>query len=379
MSAVDELLKQPPFGLDPKAKAAVLLPAVQEELVHHQQHCGPFARWCSKQGFDAQKGIGDLAQLPFLPVNIFKRLRLSSVAEERLVRELTSSATSSQIPSRVVLDQTTRGRQVRSLTAILSHCIGGARRPFVVLDAPPGQSAASDRKLSARAAGMRGYLLAASETHYAFQADGAAPAADLSRLLQVLDELQARRVPFCLLGYTPVLYQQVVRPLYERGIRLQLPPSVFVLHFGGWKRLQDQAVTKELLTSRAAEVFGLPPHAVCDIYGFTEQLGVIYPDGPDGWKRTPAWSEVFVRDPRTLELVPDGEPGLLEFVCPLPHSYPGIAVLLDDVGRIMSRGPGPDGSQGTAFEVIGRAAGAEIRGCGDTLPPHVYRGGKRTA
>ena len=29
---------------------------------------------------------------------------------------------------------------------------------------------------------------------------------------------------------------------------------------------------------------------------------------------------------------------------------------------------------GTAFEVVGRAERAEVRGCGDTLPPRFYEG-----
>ena len=163
-----------------------------------------------------------------------------------------------------------------------------------------------------------------------------------------------------------------VRPLREQGIRIELPPLTFVIHFGGWKKLHQQAVTKPVLTAHAAEVFGLPADhryvvpAIVDIYGFTEQLGVIYPDDSQGVKRTPTYAEVLVRDPRTLEVVPDGDVGLLEFICPLPHSYPGVAVLLDDMGRIVDRDP-------TAFEVVGRAERAEPRGCGDTLPKQVYQ------
>jgi hypothetical protein len=69
-----------------------------------------------------------------------------------------------------------------------------------------------------------------------------------------------------------------------------------------------------------------------------------------------------------LEIVPDGTVGLLEFVCPLPQSYPGIAVLLDDMGRIVARDADSDGWQGTGFEIVGRAERAETRGCGDTMP-----------
>lgn len=374
ISAVDELLSLPPYGLAPEAKSAALLPAVREAFVHHCQHCPPLARWCAKQGFDPRRPVTDLARVPFLPVNIFKRLSLCSVPEGQVVRVLTSSATSSQVPSRISLDLTTRNRQVRALAAILSHRIGGERRPFIVLDAPPDGASGSDREISARQAGMRGYLIAATQKEYVLRRDGDRLSLDTERLLATLSRWKAEGKAFCILGYTYVLYQTVVRPLLNRGIRLALPASTFILHFGGWKSLERHAVEKPLLHARTAEVFGVPPASVCDIYGFTEQLGIVYPDDAEGLKRAPTYAEVFVRDPRTLQVVADGELGLLEFVCPLPHSYPGIAVLLDDLGRVVTRAPGPDGMTGTGFEVTGRALRAEVRGCGDTLPRQVYEG-----
>ena len=69
----------------------------------------------------------------------------------------------------------------------------------------------------------------------------------------------------------------------------------------------------------------------------------------------------------TLLPCKDGDEGILEFLTPLPLSYPGNAILTDDVGRIISRDKGNDGRQGTAFEILGRRKKAEIRGCGDIL------------
>ena len=370
-SATDDLLNLPPYGLPPEVKSAALLPAVREQIAHHREHCPPYARWLRHLGFDPQTPLRGLADVPWLPVGIFKRLYLSSVAESQVVRVLTSSGTSSQVPSRIPLDQTTRNRQMKALGAILAHRLGGQRRPFLIFDAPPEKDTAADRQLSARVAGMRGYLLAATEQEYALRREGHHLRLDRDKVLALVRRWSAEGKPFCLLGYTYLLYECVVRPLREEGLRIELPPSTFVLHFGGWKKLRGQAVTKPLLTDHAAAVFGLAAGSIVDIYGFTEQLGVIYPDDPHGVKRAPTYADVLVRDPRSLEIVPDGAVGLLEFVCPLPHSYPGIAVLLDDVGRILARDPAGDGSQGTAFEVLGRAERAEARGCGDTLPATV--------
>ena len=156
------------------------------------------------------------------------------------------------------------------------------------------------------------------------------------------------------------------------GRSLALPPGSMVLHLGGWKRLERQAVGRAQLNAEVAQVFKMAEPCIRDVYGFTEQLGVIYPDDGSGVRLAPVYSEVIVRDPVTLEPLPEGVPGLLEFITPLPHSYPGIALLLDDMGRIVSREAGDGGRYGTRFEVLGRARGAEIRGCGDTLPEQVY-------
>lgn len=371
MGAVDELLRQPPYATHPGEHRELLLSAVAEAVQHHCAHCAPFARWYQKQGADPREKIQDLTRVPFLPVSIFKRIALDSVGEQDVVRVLKSSATSSQTPSRVVLDRVTRDRQLRTLGVLLSALMGSARRPFIVMDAAAAPGA--DKELSARVAGMRGYLMMASESHYVMEAHAGQLTLNVDRLEEILERFAAREEPVCLIGYTYMLYQHVVAPLARGGRPLRLPPGSMVLHFGGWKRLQRQAVDRERLNTEVAEVFPMAKPCVRDVYGFTEQLGVIYPDNGNGARLAPVYSEVVVRDPVTLAPVPDGMPGLLEFITPLPHSYPGIALLLDDIGRIVSRDQEEGGRFGTRFEVLGRAQGAEIRGCGDTLPEQLYQ------
>ena len=114
MRAIDELLRQPAYATRPGEHRGLLRAAVREAIGHHYANCPAFARWYRKQGADPNAEIGDLAQVPFLPVSIFKRLPLESVGEKEIVRVLKSSATSSQTPSRVVLDRVTRDRQARA-------------------------------------------------------------------------------------------------------------------------------------------------------------------------------------------------------------------------------------------------------------------------
>jgi len=371
MGAIDELFKLPPYATQPGEHRGLLRAAVREAIQHHCANCSPFDRWYRKQGQDPDAEIEDLARMPYLPVSIFKRLPLESVPEAEVVRVLRSSATSSQTSSRVVLDRITRDRQMRTLAVMMSTMMGSMRRPFVVLDAAAAKG--GDMELSARVAGLRGYLMMASETHYALEAQDGRLDLDADKLEELLGRLSARQMPVCLIGYTYMLYQYVVAPLIRAGRRLQLPPGSMVIHFGGWKRLERQAVDRARLNLEVEQVFAMDEPCIRDVYGFTEQLGVIYPDDGNGVRLAPVYSEVVVRDPVTLESLPDGMPGLLEFITPLPHSYPGVALVLDDIGRIVSRDREQDGRFGTRFEVLGRARGSEIRGCGDTLPEQIYQ------
>lgn len=70
---------------------------------------------------------------------------------------------------------------------------------------------------------------------------------------------------------------------------------------------------------------------------------------------------MLVRDPVTLEVVPDGEVGLLQVFTTLATSYPGHSILTEDLGVMEPCACGA----GRGFRVLGRAKGSEIRGCSD--------------
>ena len=61
-----------------------------------------------------------------------------------------------------------------------------------------------------------------------------------------------------------------------------------------------------------------------------------------------------------------GEKGLIQVMSLLPKSYPGHNLLTEDEGRLLGVDDCPCGRRGVRFEVTGRAARAELRGCSDT-------------
>lgn len=362
----DDLLKYKPFELRQNEKDKLLKRSLKESLEHHFQNSKEYQKYSRKKGFLPPFDNFNYTDIPFFPVEIFKNFHLTSVPEKSLVRTLNSSATTSQIPSSIYLDDITRKRQVKTLVWLLSNFIGKERTSFLIFDVDP-RIDPSDKKISARNAAIRGFLVAASQSEY-FMNTGTQDelVIDLQKLIKFLEEVETQQKKVILFGFTYVLFSFVAKQLQRQNITFNLSNSL-IIHIGGWKKLQNEAVSKNIFNSTLSSVFGIKTSNIYDSYGFTEQLGIIYMDCEDGLKRCPLVSEIIIRDPSTLEQLPDGEAGLVEFISPLPFSYPGCAVLLDDMGRVVTRKSDSKGRNGTAFEILGRAAQAEIRGCGDIM------------
>ncbi len=370
--SIDALLKLPVFGTPATQREKQFLAAMQAALTHHLEACPAFARYAVGRGTDAGKMPMRLEDFPYLPVQAFKENAelLRSVAESEVRSVLKSSATRG-VPSVVAVDKVTAKRQVRALAAVLEAVFGGKRRPFIVLDVDP--QGADRAAMGARNAAVRGFLNLASEVRYVMKADASgALVLDEGLLAEALAAVSESAEPAVIFGFTYVLYAHVVEPLLASGGQVVLPAGSFVAHIGGWKKLADRAVDSAKFGADVSRAFGVDAARIVDFYGFTEQMGITYPDAPGGDKCCPVFAEVIVRDPVTHAPLPDGEEGLLEFLTPLPHSYPGIAVLTDDMGVVTGRGEA-DGWSGTRFRVTGRAKRAEARGCGDIMGEKVAR------
>ena len=63
-------------------------------------------------------------------------------------------------------------------------------------------------------------------------------------------------------------------------------------------------------------------------------MGLIYPSFGEGYKTTSIFSDVIARDPVTFVTSQRRKEGILEFISPLPYSYPGLAITTDDLGIV---------------------------------------------
>jgi hypothetical protein len=358
---IDALLAAPTFSLEPAEQQARLLALLQQELTWAAGRNERLRRYLEAWPSD-YRAAKSVADLPYLPVGAFKvSPPLTLNGTQDIVRTVASSATTGQTPSRVALDAPTSRRMVKGVVAIASDFIGSMRRPCLVIDT--AEKLAGGVQLGARAAAIQGLRPFATEMVCCLHGDDAGePRIDESRLTGFAAKWGAAEV--LAYGFTYVIWQHFVTPLRQRGICLQMP-NIRVLHSGGWKRLQDQAVTREAFAAGVAQVFGCAADRVLDFYGMVENVGVIYPDCEYGHKHVPAFAAVIVRDPLTLRPVGEGQQGLVQVCSVLPSSFPGFLVLTDDIAQVIRYDGCACGRRGISFRFVKRVPQAEIRGCGN--------------
>jgi phenylacetate-coenzyme A ligase PaaK-like adenylate-forming protein len=137
-----------------------------------------------------------------------------------------------------------------------------------------------------------------------------------------------------------------------------------MIHGGGWKKLQDQAVNNASFCASIKEVLGVD--RVVNYYGMVEQTGSLYLECESGELHAPIYSDVIIRRPSDFSIADIGEEGIIEVLSMLPHSYPGHALLTEDIGVLRGEDDCRCGRLGKYFQVKGRVEKAELRGCSDT-------------
>lgn len=351
MFDVEYIFEQPAFAFQQKQKEQVLNSLLWKLHQKHLEHSPEYQK-ISEEIFGNGKTEG-LSQLPYLPVSLFKSRLLQSVPQEDVFKVLTSSGTTGQIPSRVVLDRQTAQLQTRALSHIFTEILGPKRLPMLVVDS---KRVIKDRKsFSARGAGILGMSVFGRRPVYALDDD--------FKLDHKVVEAFAREYagqPVFIFGFTFMIWQFLV----ESGIQADFTAGTLV-HSGGWKKLISQQVNNVTFKDRLHKALGIVPANVRNFYGMVEQVGSVFPEDENGFLHCPAFADVLIRNPQTLELVPDGQPGLIQVISCLPSSYPGHSILTEDLGVIRGVDQGQWG--GKSFEILGRVPKAEVRGCSDTF------------
>ena len=333
----EEMLELEPYSLEKEKKQELLSRRLISLSRQHYKTCDAYKRIVDAFGIDL-KQITSYDELPFLPVRLFKELELRSVPKEEIVKTMTSSGTSGQRVSRIYVDRKTAGYQQKTLVKLVSSFTGSARMPMLIIDCP---SVVKNRAMfSARGAGILGFSIFGRDKLYALNDEM---------------ELDAEGVSAFLEKHKGEQYGWTVWDL-SRGI---------LIHGGGWKKLEGEAVSREEFHASLQKACGL--HQIYDYYGMVEQTGCIYMQCEYGHLHASIFSDVIVRRPEDFSVCGIGEKGILQVVSAIPESYPGHSLLTEDEGMLLGEDDCPCKRKGKYFSVIGRLKNAEIRGCSDTV------------
>lgn len=350
--SLEELLSREQYSIPQTEKDALLLAELACLTDHHRVHSTEYAKFAGAFGFPDE--FAAVAEIPTLPVSLFKTHLLRSIPEDEVFKVLTSSGTTGQAVSRITLDRETAARQTQALATIMTRLLGPQRLPMLVIDTP---HVVKDRKLfSARGAGVLGMASFGRKHFYALDDDMILDRQGLEDwLAQYGDQ------PFLMFGFTFMVWKYLLEPL--RGAGVDLSQGTLV-HSGGWKKLTEEAVDNAEFKRQFAEHTGLA--RIHNFYGMVEQVGGVFLEASDGYLRAPNFADVIVRDPLTWEVQKDGEPGVIQVVSALPTSYPGHSLLTEDLGIIHGVEDDPAAWAGKRIEIVGRVPRAELRGCSDT-------------
>ena len=357
MMSFDELLLLTPYSLSKQEKTLMLTAQLGELTKLHYSKSDSYKKMLDAIGFDVNS-ISSYVDIPFLPVRMFKELNLSSIPPEEIVKTMTSSGTTGQQVSKIFLDRETSANQTKVLTKIVSSFIGKKRVPMLILDS---SSVVKDRTMfSARGAGILGFSMFGSDRLYAFDENMQLDIEALNAFIQ-----KHENETIFIFGFTFMIWQHFYKELIKIAERPDLSKAILI-HGGGWKKLQAEAVSSEEFKKCLFEVCNIEPANIHDYYGMVEQTGTIYMECEYECLHTSIFSDVIIRRPSDFSVADHNETGIIEVVSLLPRSYPGHALLTEDEGVVLGEDDCKCGRQGKYFKVLGRIKNAEIRGCSDT-------------
>ncbi len=302
----------------------------------------PYRRLCDRRGV-TPAALDDWRAAPAVPTSAFKSLRLAADEPQETFRS----------------SGTTRGAERRSVhyhpypdlyrtvidATFPAACLPAGSVRVPILSLIPDRATASDSSLSFMAAHVFERHAAAGRA-WAVREGGI----DLDFACRWLRS-RAAGEPVLLLATALALVLLLDWLDQDAEGPIRLPAGSRVFETGGFKG-QRLETTPEAVRRRARALLGLSPDAVVREYGMTELTSQAY-SRPGGERlHTPPWMPFRVLDPDTLEEVEDGDTGLLAFF-DLANLGSVCHVLTEDLGV----------REGDAFRLLGRASGAELRGC----------------
>lgn len=351
----EKVLEIAPFSLNKEEKSKLFGEYLKDLSKFHYNNCESYKKITDRLNINLEN-VDEAKDLPFLPVRLFKEFDLKSIKDDEVFKTMTSSGTSGQAVSKIYLNKLTAANQQKTLVKIVSDFTGASRMPMLIIDCP---SVIKNRLMfSARGAGILGFSIFGADRTYALDDD---MNIDICAIEAFLERHKGQKI--LLFGFTFMIWQFFYKKLKELNKKIDLSNGILI-HGGGWKKLINEAVSKEDFKKCLNEVSGI--NSVHDYYGMVEQTGCIYMECEYGHLHASIFSDVIIRNPKDFSICKNGEKGLIQVLSLLPESYPGHSLLTEDEGIILGEDDCPCKRKGKYFKILGRIKNAEVRGCSDT-------------
>jgi len=334
MSAIEERLMRIFAAQEPTFDFGEVALAI---FARQYERSVPYRRYCDARS-KSPATVTDWREIPHLPVTAFKHARIYSGEGEPAHYFQTSGTTEGP---------ELRGRHYFERLDLYRACSrpvfqrfvlpGVERLPMLMLAQSPAENPHSS---------LSWYLSQQAEA-FATESDWYVDSNGL-RLEALAERLRRADGPVALLG-TAFAFVHLV----DSGLRLQLPPGSRVMETGGFKG-KSREVSRDELYALIRDALG-PDVACVNQYGMTEMSSNCYDQtllNGSPRKAGPDWVAVRMLDPETLVEVPPGQPGVVA-ITDLANLYSCAFLLTADIGVQHADG----------FEILGRAPGAEARGC----------------
>ncbi len=320
---------------------ALALFAAQREAV-------PIYRALCERRNVSPESIRDWRQIPALPTSAFKAYDVSSIPNGEQKRVFHSSGTTTQAPSRHFHNAESLALYEASLLPWFQrHFFTTQPAPMKLLFLTP-EAAPHSSLVHMFTAVRRHFATPDSAFTGSVDADGAW-SLDLEQTLAAVREAVGENRPLGLLG-TAFSFVHLLDHLQLAAKRFALPKGSRIMETGGYKG-RSRTVPKAQLRQMLAKFLGVQPNNVLAEYGMSELSSQAY-DNAAGVLHFPPWARACIISPETGAESAEGETGLLR-VFDLANIASVMAVQTEDLA--VRRGDG--------FELLGRAASAEPRGC----------------
>lgn len=291
------------------------------------------------------KDVRDWTQIPFVPTAAFKELELSSIPLEERIAVFHSSGTTEQKPSRHFhCVESLKVYEASLWQWFYANVIDSKKFELVILTPPPQD--VPNSSLVHMFETVRQKMGALKSVFVGKIAEDGAWVLDFDATVAAL---KRGTTPKLILG-TAFSFVHLLDYLAERDLRFQLPTGSRVMETGGYKN-RSRTLPKNRLHFLITTLLGVSHENIVCEYGMSELSSQSY-DVQGSYFRFPSWARVQIVSPETGTEVMDGEKGLIR-IFDLANVFSVAAIQTEDLGV----------RRGSGFELIGRAALAEARGC----------------